>query len=161
MDDRHYNPLMLHHWSQTLEALIEWLALNDTLSDAIVMRRFLDVVRHAPHPDLTDGLYLHDPFTVDQLLAVGAADTLALSLVGPDNGFFASRGGTGEYLVSVVIEGRGEETTAAGMTLTRAIVNALALSLSQPPCLDHGADLGGDHGYGGFHAMAVAGATLH
>ncbi len=145
---------------------MDWIALNDTLSDAVVARRFMEVVARAPHPGLVDGVGRPDAATIDRLLAAGACDALALRLIGPDSGFFASRGGTGEYLVSVVLAGLGAEMTAAGTTLTRAVVGALALTLSQSE-LPSGAPAGGldhaprDRGYAGFAAPATASATLH
>lgn len=157
MDDKHDNPLMLNHWSHTLEALVDWIAINETLSDAVAVRRLIDVIRRAPHPDLVEGLGVPDPATVERLLAVDAADTLVLRLIGSESGFFASRGAAGEYLVSVVLPGRSAEMTASGSSLTRATVCALALTLSCPEQVEHGAD----HSYAGFHAAATADATLH
>jgi hypothetical protein len=42
--------MMHNHWSQTLETLIDWLALNDTLGDAVVVRRLMDVLNARPTP---------------------------------------------------------------------------------------------------------------
>lgn len=153
---------MQDHWSQTLETLIDWLVLNETLSDAHVVRRFMDVLSRAPNPDLLDGLGRLDAATVDQLLAAGAADMLALRLIGDDSGFFASRGASGEYLVSVMLAGRNAETTAAGSTLARATVCALAMTLSQPePAGFAPEDFVHDRGYTARAPAPGASATLH
>jgi hypothetical protein len=165
LDDRNFNPQIQDRWSQTLEALMDWLTLNESLSDAVVVRRMMDVIRHAPHPDLVDGLGQPDTATIEGLLAAGASDTLALRLIGTNSGFLASRGASGEYLVSLVLGGRGAEMTAAGPTLVRAVVFALALGLAHQdpggPDIDHGLDHGLDHGYAGFIATCATGATLH
>jgi hypothetical protein len=158
LNDKNYNPLMHNHWSQTLETLIDWLAIDDTLTDAVVVRRLVEVLAHAPHPDLVQGVRKLDTGTVERLLAAGAADALALRLIGAQSGFFASRGAGGEYLVSVVLPGQAAEMTAAGPTLVRAIVCALALTLSQS---DDGAGHAPDPAYAGLHSPPVAGATLH
>ena len=137
---------------------MEWMTFNDTLSDAVVVRRFMEVIARAPRADLVEGMGEPDPATIDRLLTAGASDALAMRLIGEDSGFFASRGGAGDYLVSVVLAGRGVEMTAAGATLTRAIVGALALVLSQPGGAEHGPH---EHGYAGLRGAATAGATLH
>ncbi|WP_343613435.1 hypothetical protein [Novosphingobium sp.] len=119
-------------WSQDLEKLVDWLLDNESFSDAEALRRLTSMIRHAPHPDMVEGVERLDQTVIEHLLAAGAADTLALRLISPDSGFFISRGAAGEYLVSVVLADRGGETTAAGSTLPRAMVCALAMSLSQP-----------------------------
>jgi hypothetical protein len=119
-------------WSQDLEKLVDWLLDNESFSDAEALRRLTSMIRQAPHPDMVEGVERLDQTVIEHLLAAGAADTLALRLISPDSGFFISRGAAGEYLVSVVLADRGGETTAAGSTLPRAMVCALAMSLSQP-----------------------------
>lgn len=149
--------MMHNHWSQTLETLIDWLALNDTLTDAIVVRRLMDVLERAPHPDLLDGLGTVDAGTVDRLLRADAADALVLRLIGTQSGFLASRGASGEHLVSVVLAGRTSESSAAGTTLARAAVCALALALSQADHPEHARE----HTYAGLRSVPPATATLH
>jgi hypothetical protein len=163
LNNKILKPMTQDQWSHTLETLIDWIDLHDTLSDAVVVRRFMEVVARAPHPDLIEGVGDLDAATIDRLLAAGACDALAMRLIGEDSGFFASRGGGGEYLVSVMLAGRETDMTAAGSTLTRAIVGALALILSQPePAASGRAERGGlEHGYAGVLSAAMAGATLH
>jgi hypothetical protein len=149
--------MMHNHWSQTLETLIDWLALNDTLGDAVVVRRLMDVLERAPHPALLGGLHSIDAATVDRLLSADAADALVLRLIGAQSGFLASRGASGEHLVSVVLAGQATESSAAGATLARAVVCALALALSRP---DH-RDYTPEAAYAGLRSATATGATLH
>lgn len=149
--------MMQNHWSQTLETLIDWLALNDTLTDTIVVRRLMDVLERAPHPALLGGLGRVDATTVDRLLSADAADALVLRLIGTQSGFLASRGASGEHLVSVVLAGQASESSAAGATLARAAVCALALALAQPGRRDYTPD----PAYTGLHSLPPATATLH
>ncbi|WP_068089697.1 hypothetical protein [Novosphingobium rosa] len=137
-------------WSRELELLVDWLLDNDAMSDGDALRRLAELIRHAPHPDLAEGVLALEPTVIEHLLAAGAAETLALRFISADSGFFVSRGAAGEYLVSVVLADRGE-TTAAGTSLARAVVCALAMALSRPaqPAATP------------LMAQATAGATLH
>jgi hypothetical protein len=138
-------------WSRELELLVDWLLDNEAMSDGDALRRLAELIRHAPHPELAEGVVALEPTMIEHLLAAGAAETLALRLISADSGFFVSRGAAGEYLVSVVLADRGGETTAAGTSLARAVVCALAMTLSRPI----------QPATAPLMAQAAAGATLH
>jgi hypothetical protein len=138
-------------WSRELELLVDWLLDNETMSDGDALRRLAELIRTAPHPDLAEGVVAPDQTVVEHLLAAGAAETLALRFISAESGFFVSRGAAGEYLVSVVLADRGGETTAAGTSLARAVVCALAMTLARPQ----------QPATAPLIAQASAGATLH
>ena len=152
-----HHPMMQNHWPQALETLIDWLVLNETLDDTAIVRRLLDILATAPHPALLGGLCRIDEATIDRLLSADAPDALVLRLIGTQSGFLASRGASGEHLVSVVLAGQSAEFSADGSTLVRAAVCALALALAQS--MQHGAPP--EAAYAGLRGVPVATATLH
>lgn len=129
MDQRLLRAPAHNPWASLLETFIDHVTSHEALSDSLVLRGMMEVIGHAPHPGLVASLGRLDATLAETLLDLGASDTLALRLIGPGNGFFASRGAAGDYLVSVVLANGGEETTASGTTLLRAVVCALAQAL--------------------------------
>ncbi|MDE1915792.1 MAG: hypothetical protein KGJ57_05715 [Sphingomonadales bacterium] len=116
----------------------------------------MDLISLAPHPGLVDTIGRLDAAAIEPLLNLGASDTLALRLIGPDNGFVISRGASGDYLASVVLADGDEETTASGLTLLRAAACALAQAL-----LRQGPARSGDQGMAPHPRHPGSEATLH
>ena len=62
-------------------------------------------------------------------LLAGAGASAVLAFVGPDCGYLISRGAAGQHLVSIILPGAAEETSASGDSLALALIGAIALAL--------------------------------
>lgn len=69
----------------------------------------------------------------EAMIGVGAFESAAVALLGPESGYLLSRGPNGIHLASVFLPGRDAEVTVEAPTAALAVVAALALSLAAPP----------------------------
>jgi hypothetical protein len=67
---------------------------------------------------------------IEAMLAAGAGEGAALSLLPQGAGYMLSRGANGEHLASVFLSGSDSEMTAQGATAALALVAALMAELS-------------------------------
>ena len=68
--------------------------------------------------------------SIEAMLAAGAGESAALSLLPQGAGYMLSRGGNGEHLASVFLAGSDSEMTAQGATAALALIAALMAELA-------------------------------
>lgn len=93
------------------------------------LRELRRLLAGAPAHASGHGLLTPPAERLDELIAAGAGASAVLAFVGPDCGYLISRGAAGQHLVSIILPGATEETSASGDSLALALISAIALAL--------------------------------
>ena len=96
-----------------------------------MLRRIFALIEQAPSPSFLAGINQPDAALFEAWVSLGATTSAAASLIGEYAGYMLSRDADGNYLASVILPGRVDETTAGADTAALAIVGALALALHE------------------------------
>lgn len=94
-----------------------------------LLRHAAQLLRRGP---AGDDFGILSPADFDAMIRIGAFESAAITLLGPETGYLLSRGPNGIHLASVFLPGRDEEVTVEAPTAALALVAALALSLAAP-----------------------------
>ena len=123
-------------WRRSLGELALSCAGSFPADEAQRLRDLRDLLAQAPTPSLARGVQAIPAERLDALFAAEATASAALALVGDDCGYLISRGAGGQFLVSIILPGAAEETSASGDTLALALTGAIALALAEAECAD-------------------------
>lgn len=99
--------------------------------EGAMLRRIFGLIDRAPSPSFLAGIVQPDAALFEAWVSLGATTSAAEALIGEDAGYMLSRDSDGNYLASIILPGRIEETTASADTAALAIVGALAIALHE------------------------------
>lgn len=116
-------------WSGLLRDLAEECMDCTAGEQRGLLRQAAQLLRRGPAGDDYGCL---SPADFEAMIRIGAFESAAISLLGPESGYLLSRGPNGLHLASVFLPGRDVEVTAEAPTAALALVAALALSLAAP-----------------------------
>ncbi|WP_206238290.1 hypothetical protein [Novosphingobium terrae] len=123
-------PITIREWRMRLTDLCRMSALAPMQDEDAMLRTAYRLLACLPETDSLLGDHLPPQAQFDTLLAAGAHDTAALTLIPESGSFLLSRNGDGTCLASVLLPGLEEEMTSEGTTPALALVSALAAALA-------------------------------
>lgn len=118
-------------WRQQLGELALACAGSFPEEEGLRLRELRRLLAAAPAVALVRGLTVPSAAGLDEWIAVNAASSAALAMLGHECGYLLSRGAGGQHLASLILPGATEETSASGDTMALALVGALGLALAE------------------------------
>ena len=119
------------YWRMRLEELGQACRLSEASGQADGVREAFDLLRLAPPgqhlqfiPELAEA-------RLEAMLAAGAHESAALSLLPQDAGYMLSRGPNGENLATVILPESEQEMAVGGATAALALIAALMAELAE------------------------------
>jgi hypothetical protein len=129
------------YWRMRLGELGTACCISEPAGEADGIREAFHLLMLAPPGMLSRRALLSGEERIEAMLAAGAAESAALSLLPQGSGYMLSRGGNGEHVASVFLAGSDCEMTAQGTTAALALVAALMAELSHSAGVLHSASL--------------------
>jgi hypothetical protein len=123
-------PITIREWRMRLTDLCRSSALAPLQDEDAMLRMGYHLLACLPETESLLGDHLPPLAQFDTLLAAGAHDTAALTLIPESGSFLLSRNSDGICLASVLLPGLEEEMTSEGTTPALALVSALAAALA-------------------------------
>ncbi len=123
-------PISIREWRMRLTDLCRSSALAPLQDEDAMLRLGYHLLACLPETESLLGDHLPPLAQFDTLLAAGAHDTAALTLIPESGSFLLSRNGDGTCLASVLLPGLEEEMTSEGTTPALALISALAAALA-------------------------------
>ena len=119
------------YWRLRLEELGQACRISEAAGESDGVREAFDLLMLAPpghqlllSPKLAEA-------KIDAMLAAGAFESAALSLLPQNAGYMLSHGPSGEHLASVILPESEREMTAGGATAALALIAALMAELAE------------------------------
>ena len=119
------------YWRMRLEELGLACRISEAAGQADGVREAFDLLMLAPpgqHKHLSQHLV---EAKLDAMLAIGAYESAALSLLPRSAGYMLSRGPSGEHLATVILPESEQERIAGGATAALALIAALMAELAE------------------------------
>lgn len=124
-------PLAEAYWRIRLGEIGTACCISESAGEADGIREAYHVLMLAPPGMLAQLGMRTGEQRIEAMLALGAFESAALSLLPKGAGYMLSRGANGEHLASVFLGQTDSEMTAHGATAALALVAALMAELSQ------------------------------
>jgi len=122
-------------WPERLAELALACSGSFASEQARLLRDMRELLLAAPVPSMLTGTDMPGATAFEAMLATGSWTSAAFSLLGDECGYMLSRGSGGRHMVSIVLPGRTEESTASADSAALAIIAALATALQDAPML--------------------------
>ena len=119
------------YWRMRVAELGSACCISEPAGEADGIREAFHLLMLAPPGPLSQWKVRGSQERIEAMLAAGAGESAALSILPPDAGYMLSRGANGEHLASVFLAGADHEMTSHGATAALALVAALMAELSQ------------------------------